>query len=106
MIGGQVIIPITDRNGKEIELATTSKNIKLGTFAKIERAIKLQKEVVITGINISGFYFTAGAPIAMTRQLGATYVFKFRVEGTAGDGTSAAFNIFIYADDTAIYANA
>ena len=80
MIGGQCIIQIRGVNNEKIEITTTQKNLKKGTFEKIRRAIELQKEIVfedvIVGKKVSSFSvaFALGDDTLETIRIGIVTV--------------------------------
>ena len=105
MVGGQVIIPLRNRNGDKISITTTATGIKVGTYQKIMKAIKLQKEIVFNDIIIDDKPYTAGSVIAKSHTISTLDYFTFFVKGLTGGGVAFEYEVNILSDDRIAYSD-
>ena len=103
MIGGQIIIPLRDENGNKITITTTAKNLKPGTYAKILRAINMQKELVFEDVNYGPVGKTASsASISLCVGLDTDESFRLVVSYIATNGSTASSSAKITKGDTIV----
>ena len=102
--GGYTIIPLLDESGNDIEITTTLKQVKTGTFKKILRAIKYQKAVYFTGVILTGSKIcTAGNLITFLGNYTIDY-FVIPFSYVTSSGSVGVTNVRLNANDTIVAA--
>lgn len=102
MTGGYTILPIRGRNNEKIAMSTTPQDIKLGTYAKIKRAIELNKPIMIVDVIIGANASTptiAESTYAETYDNVKYYTLRAYFKATGQQGASAT-SIFVSENDT------
>ena len=108
MTGGQVIIPIRGRNNEKIQIGLTSTDLKLGTYAKIERSCRLQKQIVFNDLYVASLRIpTCGGGRICSAEIysgHSYYVFEVIYKTTTSASSYATIAVYIRDDDIAYYA--
>ncbi len=106
MIGGYVLVPLVDNNGVPVGLTSTEKTVKTGTYNKIIRALKMNKEVIFDKVQISTFPFTTltgcTAPFKNPTIDGEPDCVIFRAYNiSSSSGALYAQDVYVTSKDTA-----
>lgn len=106
MIGGQIIVPIRGVNGEKISITTTAQNIKPGTYAKIKRAVEMQKELVLEDVSLNEYPVTSSGNLSFETIVTSSGIGAFCFHVTSTNSTSGnirTLSLFINSNDTALY---
>ena len=100
MIGGQIIVPIRGVNNEKISLTTTYQDVKKGTYAKIERALNMQKELVLEDLIVGTNIITSASVFVLSRYISAGQpLVGISIFYVASDGTSKSVLVYVRGDD-------
>ena len=100
MIGGAVLIPIRGVNDEIVEITTTPKNLKPGTYAKFIRGIQLQKELIVSDLKIDGVDMCFSASSLVAPGQDTSKKLNIGVRSLNAVGTAIAYTIYITNTDT------
>lgn len=106
MTGGQVIIQIRNASGGKLVIDTTPALTKAGTFKRIQRAVSLQKMLVLNDIYVGGlaYPYTAGTVISGPVGYNGKLRISFEVYAINSEtGLKTVITVYIDEDDNIYY---